>query len=100
MLRLRCVSMLIVCAAGSLPAEDPGMFLMGLASGTSANPASWQMPMIMRRYGDWTTVFMGTAFVSGIQQSGPRGGDKLYSTNYFMASAEHSAGAKALSRPS
>lgn len=95
MLRLRCVSMLIVCAAGSLPAEDPGMFLMGLASGTSANPASWQMPMIMRRYGDWTTAFMGTAFVSGIQQSGPRGGDKLYSTNYFMASAEHSAGAKA-----
>jgi hypothetical protein len=73
------------------PAE---MSLMGLASGTSANPAAWPMPMLMTQFGSWNTTFMGTAFVSDIQQSGPRGGDKLYSTNWFMATAEHRAGAK------
>jgi hypothetical protein len=50
--------------------------------------------MLMAQFGAWNAMFMGTAFVAGIQQSGPRGGDKLYSTNFFMASAGHSAGAK------
>jgi hypothetical protein len=35
---------------------------------------------------------MGTGFLVDTQQSGPRGGDKLYSLNWFMASAEHRAG--------
>ncbi len=70
------------------------MYLMNLASGTSENPASWPMPMLMTQFGNWNAMFMGTAFVSDIQQSGPRGGDKLYSTNWFMASAQHRAGAK------
>lgn len=68
------------------------MFLMNLASGTSVNPGARPMPMIMTHLGNWKTMFMGIAFVSDIQQSGPRGGDKLYSTNWFMASAEHSLG--------
>ena len=93
-LRLSYVLSIAMCAVGSLTAQDPGMFLMGLATGTSANPASWPMPMLMTQCGTWNATFMGTAFVSDIQQSGPRGGDKLYSTNWFMASAEHSAGAK------
>jgi hypothetical protein len=79
---------------GMADMNGPGMFLMGLASGTSANPAAYPMPMPMTRLGSWNAMFMGTAFVSDIQQSGPRGGDKLYSTNWFMASAEHRAGAK------
>lgn len=61
-------------AIAPLTAEDPGMYLMGLASGTSVNPAAAAMPMIMTGAGDWKTMFMGTAFVSDIQQSGPRGG--------------------------
>jgi hypothetical protein len=69
-----------------------GMFLMNIASGTSENPAGWPMPMIMTHFGNWNTMFMGLGFVSDIQQSRPRGGDKLYSTNWFMASAEHRAG--------
>jgi len=68
------------------------MFLTDLSSGTSVNPASWQMPMIMTPAGHWNTMFMGTGFLSDIQQSGPRGGDKVYSTNWFMATAEHRAG--------
>ena len=71
-----------------------GMYLMNLASGTAANPASWPMPMIVTHAGSWNTMFMGTAFVVDTQESGPRGGDKLYSANWFMASAEHSVGAK------
>jgi hypothetical protein len=69
-----------------------GMFLMDLASGTSQNPAAWPMPMIMTHFGTWNTMFMGLGFVSDMQQSGPRGGDKLYSTNWFMATAEHRVG--------
>ncbi len=70
------------------------MDLMNLASGTSVNPDSWPMPMIMTHLGSWNTMFMGAGFLVDTQQSGPRGGDKLYSTNSFMASAEHRAGKK------
>jgi hypothetical protein len=70
------------------------MSLMNLASGTSVNPAGWSMPMLMAHLGSWNTMFMGTAFIVDTQQSGPRGGDKLYSPNVFMAAAEHRAGAK------
>ena len=69
------------------------MYLMSLASGTSVNPASWPMPGMMTHSGNWNAMFMGIGFLSDIQQSGPRGGDKLYSTNWFMASTEHRVGA-------
>src|ERR1700733_14141422 len=62
-----------------------GMFLMNLASGTSANPAAWPMPMVMTHLGSWNTMFMANAFLADIQQSGPRGGDKLYSTKSFLS---------------
>jgi hypothetical protein len=71
-----------------------GMLLMNDMSGTAVNPASWPMPMLMRSFGSWTTTFMGQAFVDDTQQSGPRGGDKFFSTNWFMADAEHRAGKK------
>ncbi len=80
---------------GMTDMNPAGMFLMNLASGTSANPPGWPMPMIMRHYGNWNAMFMGTGFLSDIQQSGPRGGDKLYSTNWFMGSAAHRVGADA-----
>ena len=72
----------------------PGMFLMNLASGTSQNPASWPMPMVMMHRGGWNTMFMGTGFVMDTQQSGPRGGDKAFSVNWSMAGAEHRVGAE------
>ena len=70
------------------------MSLMNLATGTSVNPAAWQMPMLMAHLGSWNTMFMGQAYTVDTQQSGPRGADKLYSPNIFMASAGHRAGAK------
>jgi hypothetical protein len=69
-----------------------GMFLMNLSSGTAVNPASWPMPMLMKPFGSWNMMFMGQGFINDTQQSGPRGGDKLFSTNWFMANAEHRAG--------
>jgi hypothetical protein len=69
-----------------------GMSLMDVASGTAVNPAAWRMPMIMSHAGSWNVMFMGVAYLVDTQQSGPRGGDKLYSPNWFMGSFEHSAG--------
>jgi len=73
------------------PAED---FLMGLASGTSLNPASSPMPMLSYPLGSWNINLMAQGFIVDTQQSGPRGADKLYSTNWMMLSAEHKAGAR------
>lgn len=72
--------------------NEAGMYLMNMASGTSANPRSWPMPMLMKRFGTWNAMIMGQAFLVETQQSGPRGGDKFYSANWFMGSAEHSLG--------
>ena len=48
--------------------------------------------MVMSRAGGWNLMWMGQAFVVATQQSGPRGGDKLYSANWGMLGATHSAG--------
>lgn len=69
-----------------------GMRLMNNASGTSTNPASWPMPMLTEHFGLWNAMFMGQAFLADTQQSGPRGGDKLYAPNWVMTSLEHRAG--------
>jgi len=72
--------------------NDAGMYLMNTASGTSMNPLSWTMPMLMPRLGSWNLMLMGQAFIIDTQQSGPRGGDKFYSANWFMGAAEHKLG--------
>jgi len=69
-----------------------GMYLMNMASGTSMNPLSYDMPMLMEQVGSWSLMLMGDAFLVDTQQSGPRGGDKLYSVNMFMAAAVHRVG--------
>jgi len=69
-----------------------GGLLMGLASGTSMNPESWPMPMIMLSRAGWNLMFMGQGFLVETQQTGPRGHDKFYSTNAGMLSASHNVG--------
>ncbi len=76
----------------TMPLPPAAELLMREASGTSQNPASAPMPMRMLMRGNWNLNFMGDAFVTDTQQSSPRGGDKLYSTNVFMGSAEHPVG--------
>jgi hypothetical protein len=88
------VAAFAVCSAQSTEPElAPSSYLMNLASGTNLNPLAWPMPMLMQRQGSWTLMFMGEAFLIDTQQSGPRGGDKLYSTNWGMGSVQHSLGA-------
>ena len=80
-------------------------------SGTSIEPASTPVPMMMKSYRGWMLMLHGTAFIADTQQhaasnpSGPspescqqldltctspadaRGGDKLFSTNWIMPMA-------------
>lgn len=69
-----------------------GKFLMSESSGTAQQPAAWPMPMLMTQTGGWRLMWMGQAFLVGTQQSGPRGGDKIYSANWGMLGAVHSLG--------
>ena len=86
----------VLCAATALHGQEPELspanYLMSLASGTSLNPLAWPAPMLMQRKSSWTLMYMGQAFLVDTQQSGPRGADKLYSTNWGMGSAQHSLG--------
>jgi hypothetical protein len=61
-------------------------------SGTSAEPNSTPMPMMMTMRGNWMLMFHANAFVADIQQTSPRGGDKFFSTNWFMPMAQRSLG--------
>lgn len=61
-------------------------------SGTSAEPNSTPKPMLMTMKGKWTIMFHANVFLVDEQQSGPRGGDKFFSTNWFMPMAQHNLG--------
>jgi hypothetical protein len=61
-------------------------------SGTSAEPDSVPVPMLMTTKGKWTLMFHANVFVLDEQQSSPRGGDKLFSTNWFMGMAQRPLG--------
>lgn len=76
-------------AMKSDPASD---LLMRQASGTSMNPAAVPTHMTMTQRGDWMLMLHGMAFVSQVVQSGPRGGDKLFSTNWVMGMAQRPLG--------
>ncbi|HEV2720985.1 MAG TPA: hypothetical protein VG323_13265, partial [Thermoanaerobaculia bacterium] len=62
--------------------------LMRQASGTSMNPAATPMHMTMAMHGQWMTMLHGLAFLNAATNSGPRGGDKVFSTNWAMGMAE------------
>src|SRR5512146_1486952 len=51
--------------------------LQHTGSGTSLEPASTPVPMLMTTARKWQVMFHGEAFLSDVQQSGPRGADKL-----------------------
>ena len=74
-------------SAQSVPSPD--MYLMDTSSGTSRNPEARSLPMVMMPKGSWSLMFMGQGFWVDTQQRSPRGGDKVYSTNWFMTSTEH-----------
>lgn len=75
---------------------SPQNFLQAIVShtgsGTSAEPISTPTPMLMTMKGKWTVMFHANGFIIDQQQSSPRGGDKFFSTNWFMAMAQRRLG--------
>jgi hypothetical protein len=74
----------------------PQTFLQAIqrhtTSGTSAEPNSTPTPMLMTMRGSWMLMFHANAFITEEQQTSPRGGDKLFSTNWLMPMAERRLG--------
>lgn len=74
--------------------------LQHTTSGTSVEPPSTPVAMLMRSYRGWTVMVHGSAFVTDIQQhastgspfTGRRGGDKFFSTNWIMPMAMRKLG--------
>jgi hypothetical protein len=62
-------------------------------SGTTAEPNSTPAPMLMATKASWQFMFHANVFISDLHQSGPRGADRFFSTNWFMGMAQHRAGA-------
>jgi hypothetical protein len=79
---------LLLCGAAAY-AQDLGM---SQASGTSRNPQAVPMQMIHAMHGSWLLMFHGQAFLNRVNESGPRGDSKTFSTNWFMVTAERPAG--------
>lgn len=61
-------------------------------SGTDAEPISTPSEMWMITKGKWNLMLHGEAFLNEVQQSGPRGADKFFSTNWLMGMAQRKAG--------
>ena len=76
----------------TMTSDPTAGFLMRQASGTSMNPAAAPMPMAMTQSGDWMLMLHGVAFASQVVQSGPRGEDKLFATNWIMGMADRKLG--------
>src|SRR5215472_13336092 len=91
---------------GTPPAQQPSMgmsmpmqpqsfvqeILLHDSSGTSAQPNSTPVSMLMGKGGGWALMFHANIFVLDEQQTGPRGTDKFFSTNWFMAMAQRKFG--------
>lgn len=76
--------------------KDPQSLIELLQShataGTDAEPNSTPFEMLMAMKGKWTFMFHGEGFLTDIQQTGPRGADKLFSTNWIMPMAQRKLG--------
>jgi hypothetical protein len=62
------------------------------SSGTDALPNSTRFEMPMWQRGKWMLMIHGAAFLNDIQQSGARGADKFFSTNWVMPMAQRKFG--------
>lgn len=74
--------------AAADPAAD---FLMQQASGTSTNPAA-EREHVMFGAGSWQLMLHGLASVNSLRATGPRGGEKDFSTNWGMLMAQRPLG--------
>ena len=81
---------------GSSMSTQPASFLEEIVhhvtSGTSGEPNSTPIPMLMTMKDQWMLMFHANIFVMDEQQSSARGGDKFFSTNWFMGMAQRNVG--------
>ncbi len=61
-------------------------------SGTDLEPNSTPAEMLMTTKHGWRLMFHGEAFLAEMQQTGDRGHDKLFSTNWWMPMAQRTFG--------
>jgi len=61
-------------------------------AGTDVEPISTPQNMLMRTRGGWMFMLHGVAFLNDTQQTGPRGADKFFSTNWIMPMAQRELG--------
>ena len=62
------------------------------STGTSWAPSSTQMPMILRMPDDWSLMTQANLMAIYDSQGGPRGGNKFFSENMFMFTAQKDVG--------
>src|ERR1700749_3607290 len=64
------------------------------SSGTSMEPASTPVPMLMTERGAWTLMLHANVFVADTQQQAedPRNRDAFFSTNWVMPMAQRKLG--------
>ncbi len=81
---------------GEAMSMKPKSFVQSLqvhaTSGTDAEPGSTPTEMLMMSHGKWAFMLHGEAFLNALQQSGARGGDKVFSTNWVMPMAQRKFG--------
>jgi hypothetical protein len=82
--------------AGHDESSQPASFIDEVlgheTSGTSAQPNSVSQPMIMVIRGNWMFMFHNQVFIAAEQETGPSGGDKVFSTNWFMPMVQRALG--------
>jgi hypothetical protein len=61
-------------------------------AGSSAAPASTPHEMLMTQAGEWMLMFHGGGFLASQQQTGPRGGDKVFGASWLMPMAQRELG--------
>jgi hypothetical protein len=103
---LRRVTLVLALAVALPAAAQQGMASQTLIeaiqqhgnSGTSIEPASTPVPMLMTTHGGWQLMLHGNAFVVNTQQQAysPRNRDAFFSTNWIMPMAQHTLGSRGL----
>ncbi len=83
--------MFLLAALPVFAQQDGAALLMNQAGGTSANPAS-QQQHLMFNAGSWHLMLHGLASINQLRATGPRGGEKTFSTNWGMLSAQRPIG--------
>ena len=100
------ISLLLLAAALPLTAQHDMAHMEGMkgmdhmdhqsmaheAGGPVLNPSAAPMHMLHFTPGRWTLMAHAAAFLTSIQQTGPRGHDKFAAMNWGMLEASHQLG--------